>query len=64
MNQSTELLVLSYIFPILEKPDNSYIYFESVAVPLAKELLDEIENQNNDIPNIEPILLLKEDSVK
>jgi len=56
-NQSTELLVPAYIFPVIEKPDNAYVYFDSVSVPLAKELLDQSEREwNNIIPELMPLL--------
>ncbi|MDD4607200.1 MAG: hypothetical protein PHS07_02575 [Patescibacteria group bacterium] len=42
-NQSDELLVPAWVFPIINKPQNEYFYQEKVVVPLAKDFWQQEE---------------------
>jgi hypothetical protein len=58
--ENNELLVPAMVFPIIEGPDG--FYMRNVIVPLAKELLDEAEQQSNNEPDVRPMPGILEDS--
>jgi len=55
---SDELLVPALIFPVINASDNMYFYRENIAVPLAQEILDEIDSEqsNWDVPVPRPLI--------
>ncbi len=58
-NDSTELYVPAYIFPVLNEPED-YLSRDNIVVPLPREIIAEIENRNNDIigvPQPEPLMM-------
>lgn len=55
-NQSTELFVPAYIFPILETKGEVNYYKQSIVVPVVKEILDVAGNVVIPQPRIEPLL--------
>ncbi|MDB4978471.1 MAG: hypothetical protein JWM56_657 [Candidatus Peribacteria bacterium] len=48
--QSDELVVPALIFPVAHVPNGDYYYRKFIAVPLAKELFDRMQNQGRPMP--------------
>lgn len=57
-NQTEELLIPALKFPIIEKPEDSYLSYNQIIVPIIKDILDERINDPGVLPRpIEPLLL-------
>jgi len=51
-----EFFIPSYFFPIINKPDNAPTWINGVVVPLAKEILDDADKNNDINPRPMPLL--------
>lgn len=59
-----ELIVPSYVFPVIGKSDDVYFYRKAVVVPLVKEILESIKNDSDGVvpmPLLERVDVMDED---
>lgn len=59
-NVSQMLLVPALSFPILNVPDDAYVYSNAIVIPLAEEIINSYQEPRYDIMPVEPAVLYNE----